>query len=219
MTAPTEAPAPPTSRRAAIKRGLAFELGMYVSLARWIGRRPSLSGPSTETHGYARLITPMLWLWIAGSAIEIPAIHFILPWRTAQIVALVLGVWGLIWMLGMLASYRVHPHLLEPDRLRARNGARIDVAVPWSAIASVGTGERALESTARSLQAMQTDDGTHLRIGVGGQVNVHLTLAEPTQVQTPRGPMTITRLSLWADDPRDLARDIRGRLRPVLRGV
>ncbi|MFY0407505.1 hypothetical protein [Solicola sp. PLA-1-18] len=192
-----------------VRWALAYEVGMYRSLARWVARRPSLGGPDARPHGYARLVGPMLWLWIFGSAVEVVVLHVLIPWPVVQLVALVLGVWGLVWMLGLLASYRVFPHLLERDRLRVRSGALVDVAVPWAAVESVGTGDEDLESSIRSLQPIETERGTHLRVGVSGRVNVHLTLVEPTQVRTPRGPMTIVRLSLWADDPRDLARDVR----------
>ncbi|MDO9380766.1 MAG: hypothetical protein Q7T56_18135 [Nocardioidaceae bacterium] len=202
-----------TSWRATAWHVVRLEVGMYVSLARWAARRPSLGAPGSQVHGYARLVTPMLWLFVFASAVEVVVLDLLLPWMVVRVVALVLGIWGVVWMLGMIASYRVFPHLLEPDRLRVRCGALVDVVLPWSAIASVGSGDTSLESSMRTMQVDDLDDGTRLSVGVGGRVNVQLTLREPVTVSTPRGSLVVTRVSLWADDPRDLVRDVRARLR------
>ena len=45
---------------------------------------------------------------------------------------LVLGVWGLVWMIGFLAATVVHPHLLDHDGIVVRSGAAHRIALPWS---------------------------------------------------------------------------------------
>lgn len=112
------------------KHAVVFELNIYKSLLRWLLRRPSVPA-GFEPVGYARLVTPMLALWIFGSALELPLAHVLVPWHGVRIALLVVGVWGLLWMVGVLAGLRSYPHLLGSDRLRIRNGAMHDFAVPW----------------------------------------------------------------------------------------
>jgi hypothetical protein len=57
-------------------------------------------------------------------AIELVAVHPLLPWEIIRLVADILGLWGLVWMLGLLASLSVHPHLVADAGLRVRHGAR-----------------------------------------------------------------------------------------------
>src|SRR3712207_4497633 len=158
-----------------VQRALRYEIGMYVSLGRWLARRPSVPA-GAEPVGYARTATPVIWLWIFGSAAEIPVAHLLVPWEPVRTALLVVGVWGLLWMLGMLASLHVHPHLLTAEALRVRNGARIDLRVPWDAVAQVETRRRDHPSSARSLQ--DTEDGG-LAVAVGGETNLRLVLHRP----------------------------------------
>jgi len=189
---------------ALVRRAVVFELDLYRSLLRWATRRPDVSYPGVEVFGYAQAVTPVLWLWIFASACEIPLLHLLVPWHTVQVVALVLGAWGLLWMVGLLASVTVYPHLLSSSALRVRHGASIDITIGWDAIATIATQRRDLPSSVRTLQPSATGTGTNLQVGVSGQVNVHAVLREPTTVPTPKGSQRITELSFWADDPRAL---------------
>lgn len=187
-----------------------LEVSMYRNLLRWVARRPSVSA-GDEPVGYARLVTPVMWLWIFASAAEIPVAHVLLPWHTVRIVLIVLGVWGLVWMLGLLAGLHIYPHLLTPSSLRVRNGASVDIDVPWTAIASVTSKEADLPSTMRSLQPLETPDGTDLRVGVSGRVNVQVRLRAPLVLATRNGDLTVSQVSFWVDEPRAVAARIRAR--------
>lgn len=194
------------------RHAVVFELRLYRSLLRWLARRPDHGGPSDEPVGYARTVTPVMWLWILASAAELPLVHVLVPWDGVRIALLVVGVWGLVWMVGLLASLYVYPHLLGPDRLRVRYGASHDIALPWDAVATVATKHQDLDSTVWTLQPEETDQGTHLRVGVSGRVNVHLRLHRPTTVSTAKGDLEIVRLSFFADDPREVVARARTRL-------
>ena len=193
-----------------------FELAMYRNLLRWVSRRPSV-GPGDEPVGYARLVTPVMCLLIFASAAEVPLMHVLLPWRTAQIISIVLGAWTLVWMLGLLAGLRTRPHLISDSGLRVRNGAFVDIPLPWAAMASVTTKEVDLPSSIKGLQPLVTEDGTDLRVGVSGQVNIQVRLREPLAVPTRAGELTVDRVSFWVDEPRQVATRIRERL--VSRGT
>lgn len=190
------------------KHALVFELNIYKSLLRWLLRRPSVPA-GFEPVGYARLVTPMLALWIFGSALELPLVHVLVPWHGVRIALLVVGVWGLLWMVGLLAGLRSYPHLLGPDTMRIRHGAMHDIAVPWESIEKVTTEDRSLPSSMWVLQPQDADHGAHLNVAVSGRVNVHLALREQLAVSTRSGELAVAGVSLWVDEPRDVVARIR----------
>lgn len=192
-------------------RVVRYELRLYASLARWVFRRPSIPAGHTPV-GYARAVTPVMSLWIFASAMEVPLFHVLVPWHSVRIAGLAVGIWGLVWMLGLLASLRVFPHLTTASTLRVRNGASVDIVVPWDAVQSIAVRRADLPSSVRTLQPEQTDEGTHLRVGVSGQVNVNARLTGPLTVRTPHGPQRIVELSFLVDDPRAFVRDAQSRV-------
>jgi hypothetical protein len=195
-----------TPRRlyALARHAVVFELRLYRSLFRWLVRRPDLGGPDDQPFTYAKTVTPVMWLWIFASAAELPLVHLLVPWEGVRIALLVVGVWGLVWMVGLLASLYVYPHLLGATTLVVRNGASHRILVPWDRVASVSRRQQDLESTLWTLQPRQVDDGVDLQVGVSGQVNVHVQLREPTTVSTAKGDTELVALSFFADDPRAL---------------
>ncbi|HZB19473.1 MAG TPA: hypothetical protein VE463_06500, partial [Blastococcus sp.] len=168
----------------------------------------------TEPLGYSRLVAPMLWLWIFGSAVEVVVLDVLLSrwWTPLRIPLLVLGVWGLVWMLGMMAAYRVRPHLLGEHTLQVRDGIHARVDVPLERIAAVRSVEHELPGLLRSVHVEGDEPGALLLVGVGSRTNLELVLTEPTTLQTPRGPATVSRVGMWVDEPRDVA----AKLRPLL---
>jgi len=181
-----------------IRRAVLFELRIYRNLLRWVARRPDTRGG--EPFGYARLITPVLCLFIFGSAVETVVLHALLPWERIRLAADVLGVWGLLLMLGLLAGVRVHPHLLTSDALRVRYGGTIDLVLPWGAIESVVHRRKELESSVKTLR----ETGDELLVPVSNETNVRVALRRPTVVRTPRGEREVVAVSFLADDPKDL---------------
>ena len=117
-----------TTVSALVRRAVSFELGVWRSLYRWTTRRP-LGPEDAETFGYARPVTPVIWAFIGLSAIEIPVAHLLLPWQTERVIVLVVGIWGLTWMLGLLASLRTYPHVVGGSGLRIRYGTTVDITV------------------------------------------------------------------------------------------
>jgi hypothetical protein len=198
------------------KHALIFEFNIYKSLVRWLLRRPSIP-TGYEPVGYAQMATPMLALWIFGSALELPLVHVLVPWHGLRITLLLIGVWGLLWMLGVLAGLRSYPHLFGTDTLRVRNGALHDITIPWKAIAKVTTRDRSLPSSMWVLQPEETEHGIHLNVAVSGRVNVHLALAEPLALRTRKGVMVVAGVSLWVDEPRVVAARIRRESEPQVR--
>jgi hypothetical protein len=183
-------------------RVVMFEVRLYVSLVRWLARRPAVPR-DVEAFGYSQVVAPVMWLWIFASAAEMVVVHLLIPWPIVRIIVLVISAWGLIWMIGFLASIKVHPHLVGPASLRVRHGSSVDIAVPWESIASIVVRRRDLPSSIRTLRFDETNS-THLQVAVSDQVNVHVVLTDTLTVPTRKGDRKITELSFWADDPKDL---------------
>jgi hypothetical protein len=127
-----------------------LEVALYACLWRWITRRPDVPAGARPIP-YAQLSAPMVWLFVFGSGIEVIVIEVILrsldqAWADAiRLPVLILGIWGVIWMIGLAAAYRTRPHLLTSEALYARSFALTDVAVPLSAIKKVSAVEQEVE--------------------------------------------------------------------------
>jgi hypothetical protein len=197
-----------------LRRALVFELRLYVCLLRWVVRRPAVPR-GAESIDYARAVTPVMGLWIFASAAEIPLLHVLLPWEAAQVVSLVLGAWGLFWMLGLLASFQVRPHLVGPAALRVRNGPVTDLGIAWADVRSVRMNRRDVPSSVRALQPRETEAGTDLQVVVNGQVNVEVVLRHPVTVRTHTGALEVTSVSFFADEPRETVARLRQHLAAV----
>lgn len=188
-------------------RVIKYEIGMWRSLFRWLLRLPRTNEPGAELHPYAGASAPLIWAFIVMNAIEVPVVHLALPWELARNLLLGLGVWGLAWMLGLLASLKIHPHTVGPSGLRVRYGISIDLTIPWSAIDTVKQQRRDLEKS-RSVQF----DGTTLHVVQVKQTNVQVSLREPILVHRHDGDHPVTEVNLWADEPKDLLKSVRARL-------
>ena len=199
-------------------KALRLEITLYRALGRWLVRRPEVPA-GTVPIGYSRLVAPMLWLWIFGSAVEVVVLDVVLSqwWTSLRIPLLVVGVWGLVWMLGMLAAYRVRPHLLGEETLQVRDGIHARVDVPLDRIASVRTVDHELPGLLKSVHVEGEDDGATLLVGVGSRTNLELVLTGPTMLETPHGPSTVARVGLWVDEPREVAEVLRRRRSAPLR--
>ncbi|MFD2766800.1 hypothetical protein [Micromonospora eburnea] len=207
---------------ALLRRMVAYEVGMWVSLGRWLLRRPPALEPGAAAFSYVGVVKPILGVFIALSTIEIPILDLILrhtvPWRPLRHTALALGIWGVLWMIGLFASLRIHPHVAGPAGLRVRNGFSVDLLVPWSAVARVEHRYRSLPSS-RAVQVEQADTGTILNIGAGSQTSVDVVLREPLSVRLPKGPSgPVHEVRLYADEPAALVARAREHLAVRLPG-
>ncbi len=157
-----------------------FEVNLYKSLFRFVTRRPDVPAGATGVR-YVGAISVLLWAFVIGSAVELVALHVILPWETVRLAADILGIWGLMWMLGFTASHYVYPHLLGADGLRLRSGHHVAVDVPWDAVAGASTRERSVDGN----RSLIHQDGV-LLVPMGSRTNVEVRLARPLEVVGPR---------------------------------
>jgi hypothetical protein len=189
-----------------------FEFRLWRSLFRWVARRPSLPGRHPRPFPYAKPILPILWVFIGLNAFEIPLFHFVLPWPTVRLVIDVLGAYGLFWMLGLLASIKVHPHLVHDDGLRIRYAATVDIEVPWAAVDRVTANTRNLGSS-RTLHVDRDGADVVVSVAAGGYTDVDIVLREPRPlpVRRTRGE-PVRHLRVVVDDPKAFVAAARERL-------
>lgn len=127
-------------------------------------------------------------------------LHLLLP-DGIRTVALVLGILGLVWLLGFVASLVCYPHVVGEDRIRLRFSAFHDVIVPLSALDSAHAVDGTPESTS---SAARVDD--QLVMAVAGQANLAVTTQPDAALTTLhprlRGNMP-SRVRFYADDRRE----------------
>ena len=193
---------------ALFRRVVSFELGLYRSLFRWVTRHPDVPSDAVA-FAYIGAVAAILWAFIFGSATELMVLHLILPWETVRIIVDVLSIWGLAWMLGMMASLRVHPHLVSDSGLRIRHGATTDMAVRWDDIATIRVRERSRDKS-RAVQLDRDEGSAVLNVVIGSRTNVDITLRGPLVVQLRTGEESVTEFRFYVDDARELVRRVRG---------
>jgi hypothetical protein len=167
-----------------IRKAIAMEIGNWRSLFLWVRRRVAGQGPGVQTFSYGKQITPLLWAFVFVSAIELPVVHLLIPWDTVRLVVLVLSVWGLLFMIGMAASMKVFPHLLDAGGIRVRYGATTDIHLPWHEVEAV----RARRGT---------DEAAH-NVAVMNQTRIAVSLRRPRAFEGEE----VGEVRLYVDDPR-----------------
>lgn len=188
-----------------LHRALIAELRVYSSIGRAIARRPAIPAGGTGI-GYHRPVLTILFIFIGLSAVEIPIFDLIVhQWPVVRITMLILGIWGVTWMLGYLCAMLMRPHTVSPDGIRVRNGLEIDVPMPWEAIASVAISRRVDEP--KQPRITDTETGAEYAERMQNETNLEIELERPFAVRLPGlapkgGEHRVTSIRLWADDPR-----------------
>jgi hypothetical protein len=216
-------PASPAEREASTwgrvasfaKRALIMELRVYSSIGRLIARRPAIE-PGGAGLSYHKPVMTILVIFIVLSAVEIPIIDLIVHrWPAVRIPLLVLGIWGLTWMVGLLAAFLVRPHTVGPSGIQAREGLEIDVPLSWDDIASVAPDRRVDEpKSPRFGEADASGGRRELSLRMQDETNIEIELERPTLVRLPGlppkgGAQLVTRVRLWTDDPKGFLAAVR----------
>jgi hypothetical protein len=173
-----------------------LEIGIWRSLFLLVTRRVSGQAPGVRAFSYSKTVTPVIGAFIFVSAIELPVVHLLLPWETVRLIVAILSVWGLLWMIGLLASMKVFPHLVDERGLRIRYGTTADVRIPWDAVAHVSARRRSVSSGSH----VQLE-GTVVSVPVLKQTRVDVVLRGPLAVKLPPGDAEITEARLYVDYP------------------
>lgn len=203
------APPPAPTRGARIlnmlHRALIAELRVYSSIGRAIARRPAVP-PGGTGIGYHRPVLTILIIFIVLSAVEIPILDLIVhPWPAVRIPILILGIWGLTWMIGLLCAMLLRPHAVAPDGVHVRSGLEVDVFVPWEAVASAAISKRVDEP--KQPRITHSDRGAEYAERMQDETNIEIELERPLAIRLPGlaprgGQHEVTSIRLWADEPR-----------------
>jgi hypothetical protein len=177
-----------------------LEIGIWRSLFLWLTRRVPGKGPRTEDFSYAKEITPLLIAFTFVSALEVPVVHLLVPWPAVKLALLIVGAWGVLWMVGYLAGMRVFRHLIDDGGLRIRHGPHVDLHIRWDAVAGVTAQRGRFEA-----RGLQVEDGV-AHVSVLNQTRVSVTLDRPID--------GFTEVRFYADDPRGFVAAARRRVPP-----
>ncbi|WP_449282258.1 hypothetical protein [Leucobacter sp.] len=226
MTAPSSVTENRPTRLARLRslavRALRVELRIYESLWRVIARRPRIA-PAALGFRYHRPVLTVLIIFIVLSAVEIPILDLIVHrWTPVRIGVLVIGIWGLTWMLGLLCAYLSRPHTVGPQGIRVREGLELDIPVRWDDFASIRLHAVAAESidptsTEKPGRVFVHDGRRVCAIWVGAETNLEIELEGPAPVRLPGlpprgGTHEVELLRFWADAPRGLLEAVRRQL-------
>ncbi|WP_136057514.1 hypothetical protein [Microbacterium sp. K24] len=204
-TVPSGAPSRAARVRNFLHRALIAELRVYSSIGRAIARRPAVPKGGTGI-AYHRPVMTIVIIFIVLSAVEIPILDLIVhPWPAVRIPILILGIWGLTWMIGLLCAMLLRPHAIGPDGIRIRSGLEIDVAVAWDDIASVAIAKRVDEPKTPRITVIE--GGVEYAERMQDETNIEIELERAVGIRLPGlppkgGRQDVTRIRLWADDPR-----------------
>ena len=196
---PGTVPRPGLGARAAALGRAAWraEVGVWKSLYRWLFRRPRVPRGASGFTYHSPVLT-ILVIFIVLSAVEIPVIDLIVHrWPWVRIPLLALGIWGVTWMIGLLLSYLTRPHAVGPDGIRARDGAHVDVDLPWEAVASVEKSHDVLE---KAPKIRDEAHGRTLALRIGNETNVLVTLEHPVRTKLRDDMVEVDAVRLWVDD-------------------
>lgn len=213
MSTPTRpAQAGPSRARSLAVRALGIEKVMYASIGRAITRRPMTASGAKGFAYHSQSVVPIV-AFIVVSAVEVVAIDVIVHrWLWLRVPLLIIGIWGLVWMIGLLCAHLMRPHTVGADGVRVRNGLDLDAHVTWEDVYSVGLTKRIFDAKATSV--IDDGDGRSLVMSVSGQTNIEVVLERPTPVALPGlppkgGEQVIDRLHLWTDEPKEFLDAVR----------
>jgi hypothetical protein len=190
------------------RRAVAMEIGVWVSLYRFILRRPTVPA-GAEAFSYHQPIKSVMIVFIVLSAVEIPIVDLIVhQWVYVRIPFLIVGIWGLTWMVGLLFGFLTRPHAVGPEGIRVRSGAEVEIPLSWDDVYSVELSRQVAES-AKEPRLTPGAGGDILHLRIQNETNVLITLERATPIRLPQGSATVREIRLYVDEPRKFMAEVR----------
>lgn len=189
------------------RRAIDLEIGVWVSLYRFIFRRPKVPAGATG-FSYHQPVMSVMIVFIVLSAIEIPIVDLIVhQWVYIRIPFLALGIWGLTWMLGFLFGFLTRPHAVGPEGIRVRSGAEVDIPIPWGDVDFVEL--KHVVDSVKQPRLTPGEDGNTLHLRIQNETNISIRLERPVVVRLPQGSVTAVEVRLYADEPKRFMDEVR----------
>lgn len=179
-----------------------MEIWGYLSIYRFVFRRPKVPLGATA-FTYHQLVMPLLTVFIVVSAIELIVVDLLVRrWEGVRVTMLALGIWGLVWMFGLMLGFLTRPHAVGPEGIRLRCGAELDIPLSWDQVEAVTRRKRTAPD--RQPQISEDEHGTRtLHLHMQNETNIQIALRSPMTVHLPRGTQTVSKIEIWADKPAD----------------
>ena len=183
-------------------RAWAMEIHGYQSIFRFVFRRPRVPAGSVGFTYSAPILSILIVLTVV-SAVELVVVDLIVHrWAPGlRLPLLILGGWGLIWLVGLLLGVLTRPHAVGPDGVRVRFAADVDIPVSWEDVYSVGRLRRTRKDGEPAL-TIDDDGSATVHVRVGDETNLEILLEHDVTVRTTRGPAVVRRIAFYADDPK-----------------
>lgn len=189
---------PPLVRLAAAELSV-----LHMALFRWGG--PADVPVAARAFAYHRHLTPMCATLLVLSVIEAAVYHLLVShWsRTAALAMFVLSDVGLVYLVGLIKSFRFRPILMTADAVQVRAGFLLDRTIPLDRIAGVSP----------VFAGEEVRDPATLNMALLAWPNVMLTLNEPLpRRRLWRQQLPYAKVAFRLDDPEPFVRLLRGRL-------
>ncbi|MEJ2409796.1 MAG: hypothetical protein P8Y58_05330 [Novosphingobium sp.] len=187
----------------ALVRFAAMELTViHMALFRWGG--PADVPPGSRAFAYHKHLTPLCAALLTLSGIEMAAYHLLLGrWSgTAALAMFVISDVGLVYLVGLIKSFRFRPVLMTPEGVRIRSGLLIDQAIPLDAIAVIETG----------FTGKDVNDPATFNAALLAWPNVLLRLNTPVPRRSLLRQRSFSAVAFRLDDPEPFVRLLRWRL-------
>jgi hypothetical protein len=187
----------------ALVRLAAAELSvLHMALFRWGGAADVPA--DSRAFAYHRHLAPICAALLTLSAIEMASYHLLLGhWsRTGAIVMFVLSDVGLVYLVGLIKSFRFRPILLTPAGVRVRAGFLIDRTIPYDAI----------DAIAPDIVGDEVRAATTLNAALLAWPNIVLRLRVPLPQGGWRDRPPFTAVAFRLDDPEPFVRLLAWRL-------
>ena len=191
-----------------LKRATMMEIRGYQSIYRFVFRRPKVPAGAVG-FSYHQPVLAILIVLVSVSAIELIVVDVIVQrWSAVRIPLLILGVWGLVYMIGLLLGMLTRPHAVGPDGIRVRSGSEVDIPLAWDDVYSL---TRRTRTTREKQPKVTVDDAGNatLHLRMQDEINIEVGLERPIRVRLPHGTETVSGINLYADDPKAFMNEVR----------
>ncbi len=186
-----------------------LRLSVKMELDGWrslylLARRRTAAPAGARVFSYYLEMRTILFVFIGLSAVEIPIFDVVLSrWPAIRWPILILGIWGFLFMVGVYAGLKAHPHFVTDDHLVIYGGPNFKLSIPKSQIYAAFVDERTFE-TSKGFQIDEVEGQSRVNLVTMSQTNISLELKSPVVVTKGSKAYEVSRLDFFADDPRGL---------------
>lgn len=175
---------------------------IHMALFRWGG--PADVPDGSRAFAYHKHLAPMCAALLGLSAIEVAVYHLLVgQWSgKAALVMFVISDVGLVYLIGLIKSFRFRPVLITPEGVRIRAGLLIDQAIPLEAIVSVET----------TISSDEVRDPATLNGALLAWPNILIRLNRPLERRSALRRRSFTAVAFRLDEPELFVRMLNWRL-------